>query len=278
MGGVLAVTEDERPQQLSLDGDFTPPSQPDEDSPRASRAAGSREDPTRLRSAYGIEPIISAEAAVVMVDRDHKVVEHHIGWLAACAEHRSIQAVERDYDSIGRHEAAAREAETASKLAGHARELIEMSAVEAQQANVSVREIGRRLHKSPSHITRILQRVALREEHPDLADRLTDSHLEAVATCDREQQRQLLEQAVADHLSVHELEHLVRDVRIAFRRIVGGDQRCLSALEASHLARLVPDWQDRAPEWVAWFKVANRVYEPGSDSLPRGNKRHGRAA
>jgi hypothetical protein len=272
------MNEAERPRQLSLDGEFTPASQVEEPQRREVQPAKSSEDPTTLRSAYGILPVISAEPATVIVDADSHVVEHHVGWLAACVEHRAIQVLRRDYADPERHEAAVREYESATIFAAHAKELVEQAVAAGHEAKLPVREIARHLRKSPSHITRIIQRMELRREHHDLAERLTDSHLEAVATCDRDTQRQLLEQAVADSLSVHELEQSVRDNRIAFRRIVGTDQRYLEVLDNTGLSRLVPNWKDQAREWVAWFKDATRAAEQCSPSLPRGNKRHGRAA
>jgi len=212
------------------------------------------------------------------VDKDRKVVQHHIGWLAAYAEHRPIHISERAYDKVARHEAAAREADTAAAFTAHTREFVEAAVIAANDAELPVRETARRLGKSASYVTRIMGRVKVRQAHPELAKQLTDSHLEAVVTFDCEHQRQLLESAIAEHLSVHDLEQLARDSRRAFRKVIGTDQRYVGLLESTGLSRLAPDWKDKAPDWVAWFKAAQRATEADARSLPHGNKRHGRAA
>lgn len=267
-------------QQVSLGEEFHTAKREDVKPPASHDG---RVDARSLRSAVGAEREPRPNPAPITLNAQGEVVEGHLGWLVARDERRPVRVVHKDYDKREYFNALAEERADLSSAAKCADAILPKAAMAGQDAQVSVRDVGKTLNVSASQASRLSIRDELISKFGSyLARGLKISHLEVVGVRKLSETRQLefLDRAVADKLSVRQLEQVVRAGKLGERQVVPEDHAYLDVLEEAGFAAELRSW-NRDPERCArmakrFIRVAETRHPELLPALPRGVK-HGRA-
>jgi len=268
-------------QQVSLGEEFLTAKREDVKPPASDDG---RVDARGLKSAVGAEREPRPSPVQITVNAQEEVVEGHMAWLVARDERRPVRVVHKDYDKREYFKALADERADLSSAAKCAEAILPKAAIAGQDAQITVRDIAKTLKVSASQASRLSIREELTSKFGSYLVRgLKISHLEVVGVrkLTETRQRELLDRAVADNLSVRKFEKLVRAGKLGDRQIASEDRVYLEVLEEAGFPEELRTW-NRDPERCARMaKKLIRVVETRHpellSALPRGVK-HGRAA